>query len=153
MIKYTKELLQPIVEQSKSYSEVLRRLGKRQSGSLHQHLKKVIKKHDLSTDHFLGCGHAKGKVSNKKKLPKEILVERVNDSKRQCSYILRRAMLESGVPYACKGENCSVSKTWLGKSIRLQAHHKNGNWLDDRLGNLEFLCPNCHSQTENWCNQ
>ena len=27
-------------------------------------------------------------------------------------------------------------------------HHINGDRLDNRLENLELLCPNCHSQTE-----
>ena len=25
------------------------------------------------------------------------------------------------------------------------------DWLDDRQENLQFICPNCHSQTEGWC--
>ena len=33
----------------------------------------------------------------------------------------------------------------------LQLHHKNGNPLDDRLENLQILCPNCHSQTDTFC--
>lgn len=29
-------------------------------------------------------------------------------------------------------------------------HHVNGRAGDNRLANLRFLCPNCHSQTENF---
>jgi hypothetical protein len=29
-------------------------------------------------------------------------------------------------------------------------HHINGDALDNRLENISFLCPNCHSQTPNF---
>lgn len=40
---------------------------------------------------------------------------------------------------------------WLGAPIPLQVHHINGNTTDNRLENLQYLCPNCHSQTDNFC--
>ena len=41
--------------------------------------------------------------------------------------------------------------SWLGKPIMLHVNHKNGDWLDDRPENVEFMRPNCHSQTSNYC--
>jgi 5-methylcytosine-specific restriction endonuclease McrA len=32
----------------------------------------------------------------------------------------------------------------------LALHHVNGDRLDNRLENLELLCPNCHSQTDTY---
>jgi 5-methylcytosine-specific restriction endonuclease McrA len=29
-------------------------------------------------------------------------------------------------------------------------HHVNGDGLDNRIENLVMLCPNCHSQTDNF---
>ena len=49
--------------------------------------------------------------------------------------------------YKC--ECCGISE-WNGKSIRLQLHHKDGNPMNNNLENLEVLCPNCHTQTDNY---
>lgn len=44
-------------------------------------------------------------------------------------------------------------QSWQGKPITLELHHINGIHGDDREENLIFLCPNCHSQTDNFRNK
>ena len=51
---------------------------------------------------------------------------------------------ENLIAYKC---SCGLEEFWQGKPITLQLEHKNGDNFDNRLENLEFLCPNCHSQT------
>ena len=34
--------------------------------------------------------------------------------------------------------------------VPLQIHHIDGNALNNRISNLQLLCPNCHSLTENF---
>lgn len=43
-------------------------------------------------------------------------------------------------------EQCGLSE-WHGRPLMMALHHVNGDRLDNRLENLELLCPNCHSQT------
>ena len=65
-----------------------------------------------------------------------------------CRPNLRRRLLREGVKDdRCEG--CGITE-WLQGPIAMQLHHVNGNPLDDRLDNLQLLCPNCHSQTDNW---
>ncbi len=51
-----------------------------------------------------------------------------------------------------KCAECGLS-SWQNKPITLEFHHKNGNHNDNSEGNTCFLCPNCHSQTENFRNR
>jgi 5-methylcytosine-specific restriction endonuclease McrA len=49
-------------------------------------------------------------------------------------------------------ERCAVCAiaNWCGRPLSLELHHVNGDGRDNRLENLQLLCPNCHSQTESW---
>tara|TARA_R110000868_G_scaffold319286_10_gene580081 strand:- start:73 stop:636 length:564 start_codon:yes stop_codon:yes gene_type:complete len=45
---------------------------------------------------------------------------------------------------------CKNNGIWLEKPITLQIDHINGINNDNRIENLRFLCPNCHTQTETY---
>lgn len=59
-----------------------------------------------------------------------------------------RIIKDSLLEYRCS--KCSIVDTWQGESIILDLDHINGNNKDNRLNNLRFLCPNCHSQTDTY---
>lgn len=48
-----------------------------------------------------------------------------------------------------KCECCNLEE-WLGKPINLQVHHIDGNKCNCTENNLQLLCPNCHSYTDNF---
>jgi 5-methylcytosine-specific restriction endonuclease McrA len=61
---------------------------------------------------------------------------------------LKRRLVKAGLKED-RCEECGLSE-WRGEPITLALHHRNGVGTDNRLENLAILCPNCHSQTENF---
>jgi hypothetical protein len=61
---------------------------------------------------------------------------------------LKRRLIREGLK-ASRCETCGISE-WQGKPLSLALHHINGDGHDNRLENLQLLCPNCHSQTDNF---
>ena len=59
---------------------------------------------------------------------------------------LKRRLLSAGLKEE-RCETCGLTE-WLGAPISLALHHVNGVRHDNRLANLQILCPNCHAHTE-----
>jgi transposase len=65
-----------------------------------------------------------------------------------CRTHLKRRLLAEGLK-AARCEECGIAE-WRGEPLFMALHHVNGDGRDNRLENLRLLCPNCHSQTENF---
>lgn len=86
-------------------------------------------------------------------------IPRREDRKRASEYFLENStikgykiklkLLKEGIKEN-KCEICGIT-SWQGKPINMQIHHIDGNSANNRLENLILLCPNCHSQTDNYC--
>lgn len=82
------------------------------------------------------------KFSKKNKVSNELLF--TEKSKHTRAVIRKRIISEKLLPYKCS--ICGISD-WNGKRLSLELDHVNGINYDNRLENLRFLCPNCHSLT------
>ncbi len=143
--KYTKELLQHAAENSLSFAGVLRQLGLKQAGGTQSYITSLVKRHEIDTRHFTGSRWNKGRIfTNLRKKASDILVISPTGSHRTKHIQLVRAMIESGINHVCA--LCLCEDTWNGISLTLEVDHIDGNSLDNRIENLRFLCPNCHSQ-------
>ncbi len=146
--KYKKEELLTIVNQSINYMEVIRKLGLCESGGAQQHIKKIIKKFEINTSHFLGykttAGYRNSNILKIKRSCDDILTNNKPATTKQ----LNRALFEKGVEYKCV--ECDNKGVWNEKPLSIQIHHKDGDKKNNLITNLCYLCPNCHSQTSNW---
>jgi hypothetical protein len=145
--KYTKEILEAAVKKSKSYSDVLRHLGIKLAGGNHAHIKRQIKKFGIDTSHFGASLEHFLAAAAKKAINSRLSPDEVFNSSREYRLkgkILTRALLSTGREYRCV--ECGVAGTYNGKPITLEVDHIDENWKNNKQNNLQFICPNCHSQ-------
>ena len=93
-------------------------------------------------------GNQSGKGVAKPRSSKMTLAEYLQHSKDIQSNKVRLRLLEEGIKEH-KCESCG-RKTWLGKPIPLELHHKDGNRNNNTITNFQLLCPNCHAFTDSY---
>lgn len=142
--RYTKEELTEVVNKSYSFAEVARQFGKSPRGGLTTHLRKMCDRLEIDYTHMTRQGHAKGKRSNKKLAPGALLVCGESSDNRVGAKRLRDALIEIGVPYICN--DCGMEPVWNNKPITLEVDHIDECYWNNVATNLQFLCPNCHTQ-------
>jgi 5-methylcytosine-specific restriction endonuclease McrA len=81
--------------------------------------------------------------------PRAIPIERllVADSDTWRGHLKLRLIADGLKQARC--ELCGLDE-WRGERLSIALHHVNGDGRDNRLENLQFLCPNCHSQTDTY---
>lgn len=145
--KYTKEQLEEAVRNSLSIAQVCRLVGIRPVGGNYKTLKEKFELYNIDTSHFTGQGWNVGLKfkPNKPKEMSEILVE--NSTYLNSNNLRQRLIKEGYKEHKC--EHCGLTE-WQGEPIKLELHHINGDNTDNRLENLQLLCSNCHSKTDNF---
>lgn len=137
------DLLKVLVQTEPSMAAILKGLGMTTSPGNYDSLKKVCKEYNLVLPD--GSGTARASAAVRKPLT-EILVEH---STYTSTYLKIRLIREGLLQEVCA--ECNIDPIWQGLPLVLQLDHINGVHDDNRIENLRFLCPNCHSQTETFC--
>lgn len=146
-VRWTREVLAEAVAASTNMCEVLRRLGVELVGGQHTHISRRIKAYGIDTSHFR-VPSRRGKAWHPR-TPEALLVEQTGPQARRIpSDRLTWAMTESGLRKQCA--LCGAEAVWRGRPLPLEVDHVDGDWRNNRIENLRFLCPNCHSTTDSY---
>ena len=143
--------MQNILNNSSSYDELFKKLNLNSSKSLIKMLRYRTKIENISHEKFninaknLILNNILKKHAFKEKPLEEILIE--NSTYATSSHLKNRLVKLGLLKYECF--ICGINE-WQNKQLILQLDHKNGKSNDNRIENLRLLCPNCHSQTDNY---
>ena len=134
----TEEEFAQLVKESRSFQDLAQRIGYEKTGGGTQGaLKKAVQERHLDTSHFLGQGW--------------------NKENYDYSTFKKNSTRKNGKPtlnaiIALRGRKCECcgNTEWLGQPINLEVHHIDDNHQNNNLDNIQLLCPNCHSYTDNY---
>lgn len=144
-LKYSVEDVETAVSNGICFTDVCKQLGLAVHGSNYETLRKIITTNKIDISHFsrtaaLKRGRQNGWIAE------EVFCQ---NSKVPRASLRRLAIKFNILEYKCK--ECLVVNLYNNKPISLTLDHKNGITNDNRVSNLRWLCPNCHSQTPNYC--
>jgi len=131
---------------STSVRQIIFKLGLKPTGGNYDQIGRHTKRLGIQTNHLKGRAWNKGMKGfvSSKKIPMEKIL--IKNSEYQ-SYKLRDRLISEGYR-KCECEECGWRKKSLDGKTPVELHHKNGRKKDNRLNNLQILCPNCHSLKE-----
>lgn len=139
-------MLEEKIKNCYSFAELCRRLGLNSEGSNPKTLRKKLDLFGIDYSHFTGQGWNVG-LKFKPRISKSLDLILTENSTYQSYKLLKRLIIEGKKEKRCE---CCGSIKWNGREIPLELHHINGNRTDNRLENLQVLCPNCHALTDNY---
>ena len=146
--KWTDQDFVEAVRTSYSYAQVMTKLHLRVAGSNYDTVKRKIHELHLDVSHMTGKAWNQGArytpLRDAQPLS-EILVE--HSTFVNANHLRERLLKEGIKQHKCE---CCGNTQWMGQPIALELHHINAIKDDQRLENLQLLCPNCHALTDNY---
>lgn len=133
-----------LIKKSKTTTQVLAHFNLKNKGGNNRTVKQRINELKIDTSHFMTRNESsnESRKMTLKRLKKEWLTINSNRNRHHLkNHLLKFNLLE----WKCR--DCGNIGEWNGKKIVLQLEHINGISNDNRIENICFLCPNCHSQT------
>ena len=144
--KLSDEQFVELLKKSSTISEVLFKLGYTVKGNSWGYSQVKRRMDDLNLDYSIFKGKsAVIKTCRLNNVRKEDILK--ENCKHQRTVLRRYVIKNNLIPYKCAICGCTE---WQGKTLSLELDHINGINNDNRLENLRFLCPNCHSQTSTY---
>lgn len=150
---WSRERVEAAICKSNCWFDCLEHLGVPKVGYNYRTLKGKVKEYGLDVSHF---DYHYAKTHN----GKHVIRRNVNRSDDEIfSYAsrikvdnLKREYIKRFMGGVAACEMCGIVN-WNGKPLTFQLHHVNGDHKDHVRSNLQLLCPNCHSQTDNYSNK
>lgn len=141
----SKKSLATHVKSSNTFSDILKYFGLDNKGSNYKTLKKRLNEENIDYSHIAqGLSTNKGRKFFRELIPlNKILVKNSSYARKN---LKQRLLKEGKLQEICA--ICRMGPIWMDKPLSLQLDHINGISNDNRIENLQMLCPNCHSQTD-----
>lgn len=143
--KIDKQILQNLFDTSNSIKEILSKLNLRPYSFNYKAIQKYSNELGISFCIF-DENKIKSNLSRRfKKRKSDDEIFKVNSNFAR-STVKERIISKKLIVYECF--KCKNSGFWQNEKLILQLDHINGVYNDNRIENLRFTCPNCHTQTE-----
>jgi hypothetical protein len=137
-----REDLLDIINDCTTFADIMRKLGLPVRGKMGVTLKKKLIEAGYDLSHLTGIPkHRTGWKTMEERLCKGSTIQ---------SSKLKQHLFKSGIKKN-KCEICGIEE-WNGKPLNMQLHHIDVDPTNNALENLQILCPNCHAQTDSYCN-
>jgi hypothetical protein len=144
--RYSEAEARAAISESYSWAEALRKLDMCPTGGGHAILKKYAALWGISPEHF-DPNRAKRACGMQRRIPLEEIL--VSGSSYSRGSLKRRLYAEGIKERQC--EICGQGELWRGRRMSLILDHVNGIRDDNRVENLQIVCPNCAATLSTHC--